>query len=209
VYIIDKPGAGQSVVVAAEIAPSAMDKEDDAFTLMNTMLGGSFLSRLNMNLREDKHWTYGAGSGKASVRGPAIFSARAAVQTDKTKESILEMLKELTQIGTAKPIAPDEFANAQKSMVLSLPGDWQTNNGIMGFLLQSILYNRGLDYPGKYPTILADLKITEIQQVANAQVKPDKLTWLIIGDRQKIEAGIRDLKLGPVKILDNDGKEIK
>ena len=119
------------------------------------------------------------------------------------------MLKELTQIGNAKPIAPDEFDNAQKSMVLSLPGNWQTNNGIMGFLLQSILYNRGLDYPGKYPTILAEMKITEIHQVANAQVKPDNLTWLITGDRQKIEAGIRDLKLGPVKILDNDGKEIK
>lgn len=209
VYIIDKPGAGQSQITAAEIAPSAMEKGYDEFSLMNNILGGTFLSRLNMNLREDKHWSYGAGSGINPVKGPGIFSASAGVQTDKTKESIQEFLKELTQINTTRPIAPDEFTKEQTSVILSIPGTWQTNNGIMWFLYSCVTYNRGLDYPNNYSTIVQNLKLSDIQNSAAKVVKPQNLTWLIIGDRQKIEAGIRELNLGPVKILDADGKEIK
>lgn len=209
VYIIDKPGAGQSQISAAEIAPSAMEPGYDEFSLMNNILGGTFLSRLNMNLREDKHWSYGAGSGINPVKGPGIFSASAGVQTDKTKESIQEFLKELTQINSTKPIAPDEFAKEQTSVILSIPGNWQTNNGIMWFLYSSVAFNRGLNYPNDYSTIIQNLKLPAVQQAAAKVVKPQNLTWLIVGDRQKIEAGIRELNLGPVKILDADGKEIK
>jgi zinc protease len=209
VYIIDKPGAVQSQISAAEIAPSVMEKGFDEFFLMNNILGGSFLSRLNMNLREEKHWCYGAGSGINPVKGPGIFSAGAGVQTDKTKESIQEFVKELTQINSTKPFASDEFTKEQTSVILSLPSDWQTNNGIMSFLYRSVAFNRGPDYPNNYSTILQNLKLADIQQSAAKVVKPQNLTWLIIGDRQKIEAGIRELNLGPVKILDADGKEIK
>ncbi|MCY7410934.1 MAG: insulinase family protein [Chitinophagales bacterium] len=209
VYIIDKPGAGQSYLYAAEIAPSATDNDHDAFALMNNMLGGTFLSRLNMNLREDKHWSYGAGSGASMVKGPSIFSARAGVQTDKTKESMVEMLKELTQITDVKPISADEFKNEQNSTILSLPGNWQSNDGVMNFLYQSILFNRGLDYPAKYSSILQNLTLDDVQNAAKKVVKPENLTWLIVGDREKIEAGIRELNFGTVKILDGDGKEIK
>jgi zinc protease len=186
-----------------------MEKGFDEFFLMNNILGGSFLSRLNMNLREEKHWCYGAGSGINPVKGPGIFSAGAGVQTDKTKESIQEFVKELTQINSTKPIASYEFTKEQTSVILSLPSDWQTNNGIMSFLYRSVAFNRGPDYPNNYSTILQNLKLADIQQSAAKVVKPQNLTWLIIGDRQKIEAGIRELNLGPVKILDADGKEIK
>jgi zinc protease len=209
VYIIDKPGAGQSQITAAEIAPSAMEKGYDEFSLMNNILGGTFLSRLNMNLREDKHWSYGAGSGINPVKGPGIFSASAGVQTDKTKESIQEFVKELTQINSTKPIAPDEFTKEQTSVILSIPSDWQTNNGIMWFLYNCVAFNRGPDYPSNYSNIIQNLKLADIQNSAAKIVKPQNLTWLIVGDRQKIEAGIRELNLGPVKILDADGKEIK
>ncbi len=209
VYIIDKPGAGQSQITAAEIAPSAMEKGYDEFSLMNNILGGTFLSRLNMNLREDKHWSYGAGSGIDPVKGPAIFSASAGVQTDKTKESIQEFIKELTQINSSRPVAPDEFTKEQSSVILSLPGDWQTNNGIMWFLQSCMTFNRGLDYPNNYSTIIQNLTLADIQQSAAKIVKPQNLTWLIVGDRQKIETGIRELNLGPLKILDTDGREVK
>jgi len=209
VYIIDKPGAGQSQILAAEIAPSAMEKGYDEFSLMNNILGGTFLSRLNMNLREDKHWSYGAGSGINAVKGPGIFIASAGVQTDKTKESIEEFLKELTQINNSKPNTLEEFTKEQTSVILSIPGNWQTNGGILDFLFSSVAFNRGLDYPNNYSTIMQNLTLSDIQNSARKVVKPQNLTWLIIGDRQKIEAGIRELKLGPVKILDTDGKEIK
>ncbi|MBK9510347.1 MAG: insulinase family protein [Cytophagaceae bacterium] len=100
---------------------------------MNNILGGTFLSRLNMNLREDKHWSYGAGSNISPTKGPGMFLANTGVQTDKTKESVVEILKELTQINDSKPIAQDEFEKEKNGAILSIPGDWQTNNGIIGF----------------------------------------------------------------------------
>jgi len=209
VYIIDKPGAGQSQIFAAEIAPSVMEQGYDEFSLMNNILGGTFLSRLNMNLREDKHWSYGAGSGINAVKGPGIFIASAGVQTDKTKESIEEFLKELTQINNSKPITLEEFTKEQTSVILSIPGNWQTNGGMLDFLFSSVAFNRGLDYPNNYSTIMQNLKLSDIQHSARKVVKPQNLTWLVIGDRQKIEAGIRALNLGPVRILDSEGKEIK
>lgn len=209
VYIIDKPAAVQSYIYAAEIAPSAMDKGNDAFNLMNNMLGGTFLSRLNMNLREDKHWSYGVYSGVNPTKGPGIFMARAPVQTDKTKESLQELLKELTQVNSTKLIAQDEFTKEQTSAVFSVPGGWQSNYGVINFLVQSIILNRGTDYPGKYSSILKNLTLTDIQNAAAKVVKPQSLTWLIIGDRSKIEAGIRELNFGPVKILDANGDEVK
>lgn len=209
VYIIDKPGAAQSNITASVIAPSSTDTGDEAVSLMNNILGGTFLSRLNMNLREDKHWSYGAGSFKSQAKGPALFTAIAAVQTDKTKESMQEMLKELTRINSSKPISADEFAKEQNSTILSIPAQWQTNYGIMRFIMSSIVLNRGVSYPGKYPSILQGLTPDDVQKAAGRVVKSRNLTWLIIGDRQKIEAGIRELNFGTVKILDADGNEVK
>lgn len=209
VYIIDKPGAAQSQLFAAVTSLSATDKDMDAFGLLNNILGGTFLSRLNMNLREDKHWSYGAGSSLASVKGPGIFMAATGVQTDKTKESIVEVLKELTQITDTKKVDKEELEKEQNAAILSIPGEWQTNGGILNFLSQAVKFNRGLDYPSKYSTILQNFTVNDIQQVANRVVKAKNLTWLIVGDRAKIEAGIRVLNLGSVKILDADGNEIK
>jgi zinc protease len=172
------------------------------------MLGGTFLSRLNMNLREDKHWSYGAFSGANLLKGPSYYSARTGVQTDKTKESIQEILKELTQINTDKPISKEEFENEQNSAVLSLPADWQTNSGVLSFLYSSVWYNRGTDYPGKYSSILKNITLPEVQEAARI-IQPANLTWLIVGDLQKVEAGIRELNLGPVKVLNADGQVIR
>lgn len=209
VYIIDKPGAGQSQIFAAEISGSTTDKDNDAFSLMNTMLGGSFLSRLNMNLREDKHWSYGAGSSLGASKGPGMFYAGGGFQTDKTKESIQEMNKELSQLVSTRPIDKTEFEKEQSASILALPGYWQTNSGILAFLYNSVLYNRGLDYPGNYATMLKNFTLADINNVATKYIKPQNITWLIIGDREKIEAGIKTLNLGPVKVLDTDGNEIK
>ena len=209
VYIIDKPEASQSQIFAGHTSLSAKDKDIDAFGLMNNILGGTFLSRLNMNLREDKHWSYGAGSNISPTKGPGMFLANTGVQTDKTKESVVEILKELTQINDSKPIAQDEFEKERNGAILSIPGDWQTNNGIIGFLQRSILFDRGLDYPNQYATNLENLSLSDMHNVAKKVVKAQNLTWLIVGDRAKIESGIRELNLGPVKILDKDGKEIK
>lgn len=208
VYIIDKPGVQQSSIFAAELSPSASNPDQDAIELMNAILGGTFLSRLNMNLREEKHWCYGAGSRFEKTKGQCIFYASAAVQTDKTKESIVEFQKELSQLISTKPIGEMEFKNEQLSQLLSLAGGWETNDAVKDFLLNTINYNRGLDYPGKYSSLLQSFTTDDMKKAAAKVVKPDNLTWLIIGDRVKIEKGIKELNIGPIKFLDEDGKEI-
>ena len=209
VYIIDKPGALQSIIFAAEISPSAKDPDYEKIQMMNRILGGEFTSRINMNLREDKHWAYGAFSIDIPAEGPGFFTGYAPVQTDKTKESIVEMKKELTRYVGDKPATQEEFDKAQKNAVMQLPGLWETNGSVLNALQSSIEYERGKDYLKNYPTMLQQLTLTDIQNAAKKVDKPENLTWVIVGDRSKIEQGIKDLNLGPVKYIDPEGNEVK
>ena len=209
VYLVDMPGAPQTVINAAVLSPSPASKNDDAIRLMNTMLGGSFLSRLNMNLREDKHWSYGAGARFYDTRSEGIYTATTSVQTDKTKESMVEILKELTQINADKPISAEEFAKEQNSTLLEIPGGWETNGSVRSFLQNSLIYNKGVDYPARYSSIIQQLSLSDITDASASLIKPKQLTWLIVGDRVKIEAGIRDLNYGTLTILDAKGNVIE
>ncbi|MEO8862635.1 MAG: pitrilysin family protein [Ginsengibacter sp.] len=208
VYIIDKPGAAQSIILSAEISPSAKDPDFDKIQMMNRILGGEFSSRIDMNLREDKHWAYGAGSFDVAAKGPGLFIAYAPVQTDKTKESIQEIQKELTQYVGDKPATEEEFNKVQKNRVMQLPGVWETNGSVLNALQSSIGYNRGINYLNNYPSMLQQLTLTDIQHAATKVVKPKSLTWVIVGDRSKIEQGIKDLHLGPIKYVDTEGNEV-
>ena len=209
VYIIDKPGAQQSIIFAAEISPSAKDPDYEKIQMMNRILGGEFTSRINMNLREDKHWAYGAFSFNIDTKGPGFFTGYAPVQTDKTKESISEMQKELTQYVGDKPATDQEFSKVQKNAVMQLPGLWETNNSVLNALQTAIEYDRGIDYLNTYPTMLQQLTVTDIRNAAMKVDKPKNLTWVIVGDRSKIEAGIKELNLGPIKYIDTEGNELK
>jgi zinc protease len=208
VYIIDKPGALQSVIFAAEISTSAKDPEFEQIKMMNRIFGGQFSSRINMNLREDKHWSYGAGSANIAGKGPGFFFCYAPVQTDKTKESMVEIQKELTQYVGDKPVSQTEFDKVQKNSIMQLPGVWETNGSVLRALQTNIIYDRGLNYLYNYPTTLKELKLQDIQHAATRVVKPKILTWVIVGDRTKIEAGIRDLNYGTIKFIDTDGNSV-
>jgi zinc protease len=209
VYIIDKPGALQSIIFAGEISPSAKDPDNQKIQMMNRILGGDFTSRINMNLREDKHWAYGAFSIDIPTEGPGFFTGYAPVQTDKTAESIVEMKKELTQYVGDKPATQEEFDKAQKNAVLQLPGLWETNSAVLDELQTAIKYDRGKDYLKNYPTMLQQLTLADIRNAAKKVDKPENLTWVIVGDRSKIEQGIKELNLGPVKYIDSEGNEVK
>ncbi|HZV68695.1 MAG TPA: pitrilysin family protein [Saprospiraceae bacterium] len=209
VYIIDMPDAEQTQINAALFSPAPNSEGYEALRLMNTMLGGSFLSRINSNLREDKHWSYGAFSFIQETKHQGLFITNAGVQTDKTKESIIELQKELTQVNGTKPITEEEFKKEQRATLLEIPGRWETNGNIRNYIDYALSYGKGLDFPSKYASIIQNLTLNEIRNAATSLVKPQQLTWLIIGDRKKIEAGVRELNLGTVKILDKDGNEIK
>jgi zinc protease len=204
VYVYDRPGALQSTILCGHAAPPRANPQEIAQQVMNTVLGGQFISRVNMNLREDKHWSYGAGTLFWDARGPRPFLAYAPVQTDKTKESVQELLKELGGIAGDRPVTAEELQAAQSNMTLSLPGQWETTGAVLGSIGEIVRFGFDDRY---YDGFAAKVRAVSLLDVAAAArvVQPDKLVWVIAGDRAKIEPGLRELGLGEVKAIDADG----
>lgn len=209
VYLVDRPGSLQSVIVAGHISLPKANPDELAINTMNNILGGVFTSRLNLNLREDKHWSYGVFSFLADAKGQRPFLSISPVQTDKTKESIVEVLKELKQVLKDKPITQEEFTKDQTNQVLELPGSWETNGRVLNSILNIVRYGYGDDYYKKYANEVRNLTLNQVNAAAQKVIQPDKLVWLIVGDRSKIETGIRELNLGEIKVLDVDGNPVK
>jgi zinc protease len=209
VYIVDKPGALQSIVFAGELAPSGKSTDWASMVMMNRILGGEFTSRINMNLREDKHWSYGSASVLVDAKGQGMFIGFAPVQTDKTKESIVELKKELEQYIKDKPATVEEFSKVQQNAVLQLPGRWETNSAVIRALEEQVKYSRGDDYWPTYSTKIRNMSLQEINTAAKNVVKPSGMIWVIVGDRTKIEKGISELQLGEIHFMEGEGTEKK
>jgi zinc protease len=209
VYIMDKPGAPQSMVVCGHPAPSSADPDNVAITTMNTILGGDFVSRINMNIREDKHWSYGAQSAIPGARGQRPFLVLAPVQSDKTKETMVEIKAELEGILGKKPITQDEFVNAKNSIVLGLPGQWETMGAVLGSLEEMVEYGLADDYFQRYPGLVQKLTIADLAKAAAKTIHPEGVVWIIIGDRAQIEPKIRELGFTQVTVIDADGNIVK
>ncbi|MFA6439098.1 MAG: insulinase family protein, partial [Bacteriovoracaceae bacterium] len=208
VYLIDKPGAGQSIVIAGHATLPQANPDEIAIETMNNVLGGMFTSRVNMNLREDKHWAYGAQTVFFGAKGQRPFLALAPVQTDKTKESMMEVMKELKQVIGDKPVTREEFEKVQKNAVLELSGSWETNGAIMGSIANIVRYGYADDYYQTYAKKVNNLSYEEVRDVAKKALYPDNLVWIIVGDREKVEQGIKELQYGEMKYLDADGNDL-
>jgi len=201
VYLIDRPGALQTVILAGNLAPPKNNPNEVRIEVMDAILGGNFGSRINMNLREDKHWSYGAGTFIRDARGQRPFVAYAPVQTDKTKESIIELSKELQGILAGRPVDSTELAQAKSSLTLTLPGGWETMEEVDATIRSIVTFGLDDRYFDTYPTKVRAVDAGQVPAAAAETVHPDKLVWLIVGDRAKIEAGVRELKLGEVKVI--------
>lgn len=208
VYLMDRPGSIQSSIMAAHIAPARANPDEISFETLNTVLGGAFISRINMNLREDKHWSYGATSFLLPARGQRPFVVAASVQTDKTKESLVEMQKELSDIVKTRAVTGDELAMARDNQILSLPGSRETIGGVLNKILELVQYELPDDYFDTYSGKVRGLQTSDMATAAERLIRPDKLVWVVVGDRSKIETGIRDLKLGDVHLIDADGNPV-
>ncbi len=209
VYLIDRPGSVQSVVVAAHLAPPKSDPDDIALETANTILGGMFTSRINMNLREDKHWSYGARTGLIGTRGLRPFMATAPVQGDKTKETMVEIAKEFKQILGDQPPSADELSKAQENRTLRLPGSRETMSQVAGSIRDIVQYGLPDDYYDKYPDLIRALTTQQLAAAARKLIRPSDLVWVIVGDRAKIEAGIRELNYGELHLIDADGNHVQ
>lgn len=204
-YLIDKPGAIQSVVIAGHLAPPTNNPDEILIETMNTILGGTFTSRLNMNLREDKHWSYGARSLFIDARGQRMFFAYAPVQTDKTIETIQEIQAEFSDILGDRPPSEDELMKAQKNQTLRLPGRFETMGAVSGAVIEMVQYGIEEDYYETYAGKVQSLKTDDLSFAAQKVLRPDNLVWLIVGDSKKVEEGIRALGFGEFEVLDLDG----
>jgi zinc protease len=208
VYLIDKPGAGQSIIISGHVTLPQANPDEIAIETMNNVLGGMFTSRVNMNLREDKHWAYGAQTLFLGAKGQRPFLALAPVQTDKTKESMIEVTKELKQMIADKPVTKEEFEKVQKNAVLELSGSWETSNAIMGSIGNIVRYGYSDDYYQTYANKVNNLSYEDVRDAAKKALFPDNLVWIIVGDKAKVEKGIKELNYGELKYLDADGNDI-
>jgi predicted Zn-dependent peptidase len=208
VYLIDRPDAQQSLILAGSLAPSTEAPNNLQIQTMNGAFGGAFTSRLNMNLREDKHWAYGAFSILQNALGQRPFLLYAPVQTDKTAPSIAEMLKEARAVIGPQPLTDQEIDKIKVGDVRSMPGGYQTTSAVMGALQGIVLYDRPDDYVRTLKSRIEAQTDASVQAAAQEIIHPDQLTWVIVGDLKKIEAPIRALKLGDIQVLDTDGKPV-
>jgi zinc protease len=209
VYLVDRPGAPQSTIVTGEVAPPRNTPDDLAIEAMNNVLGGSFGSRVNQNLREDKHWSYGSNTLIRATTGQRVFMTVAPVQTDKTKESMSEVNKEMRGIVRGKPVTAEELAATKDELTLSLPGSRESSEDVMAALSEIARFGLAPDYFETYGPKIRALTLADISAAAERVVRPDNLVWVVVGDRAKIEAGVRELNLGELHIVDADGNPVK
>jgi zinc protease len=198
--LIDKPGAAQSSFRIGGIGAPRSTKDYFALQVLNTILGGSFTSRLNQNLRETKGYTYGAGSNFSMRRLAGPFTASAEVVSAKSDSALLEFMKELRAIRDTVPT--DELAKAKRYLQLGLPEDFETTGSIAGQMLPLITYGIPLDFYNSAVENIGAVTQADVQRVARQYVDPDRLTLVIVGDRKTIEPGLRALRPGEIIVRD-------
>ncbi|MEM1056956.1 MAG: pitrilysin family protein [Bacteroidota bacterium] len=209
VFLLDRPGAQQSILMAAHLAPPRDNPDELAISTLNTLLGGSFTSRVNMNLREDKGWSYGAQSLILGAKAQRPFIVYAPVQTDRTAESMTEVINELRAITSDRPATSAEIAQAKAGQTLTLAGRWETLSALGSSATEIVQYDLADDYYQVYADAIRTLGEDEVADAAQALVRPDNVVWVIVGDLAEIEESVRALALGPVEVIDADGNVVR
>ena len=208
VFLVDQPGAVQATILAGEPVRSSLVPNFWDFLLANDVLGGQFTARLNMNLREAKHWAYGVYSFSSGALGQQPWLAVAPVQIDKTAESLTEMQREISDFVSTKPATADELAKVKATNIRGLPGQYETGGAVMAQISGMVTYHRPDDYVQHKKQIIEGVSLDAVNTAAH-DIDPNHLTWVVVGDLSKIEAPIRALNFGEVSVIDADGKPVK
>ncbi|HYL12675.1 MAG TPA: pitrilysin family protein [Terriglobales bacterium] len=208
IYIVDKPAAPQTFVLAGGVGVPRSSPDYVPIEVMNNALGGLFSSRINMNLREEHGYTYGAFSVFLYRRGPGIFGAGGGIRTDVTAPAVGEIFKELERIRSA-PLTADELKLAKDSFSLSLAGLFETSERTARTVGDLFTYDLPLDYYQVLPAKINAVGSEDVQRVATRYVHPDTSIVVAVGDRNKIEPELKKLSLGPIEMIDYDGNPVK
>jgi zinc protease len=204
VVMVDKPGAAQTQLRVAAIGVPRSTPDYAALEVMNASLGGLFSSRINMNLREQHGYTYGAGSVFQYRRSAGPFFVATGVRTDVTGASVSEIFKEINRM-VEVPLAADELSLARDSLVRSLPGLFETSSQVVSSFTSVYVYDLGLDYFLKYPQQVGAVTAETVQDVAKRHLVPGRMVVVAVGDRAKVAPQLGKLNLGATELRDADG----
>jgi zinc protease len=201
---VDKPNASQSAIFLGNLVIPRKAPEYADLKLATDILGGRSTARLYMNLRQDKGYTYGAYSFLSSHCGQSAFISYAQVQTDFTKESLVEFMREIKGITGERPIPADELKAGQNYLAKGFPQAFQTFNGVAEQMSTLITYDLPLDEWQAYMDHISSAGISTVTNTAKRFIHPEAQIIVVVGDLQKIEAGIRELNLGTVEIISSE-----
>jgi predicted Zn-dependent peptidase len=175
---------------------------------MNMAFGGQFTARLNMNLREEKGYTYGYRSRFDWRKSASSYSAGGSVQTAVTKEALFETLKEYRDLHRHRPINADEFEKAKLGLIRGFPPSFETPSQVMRRLLDIVHFGLPDDYFSGHVARLEAVTLDDVHRVAAEHVDPEALSIVVVGDRAMIEAPLRELGL-PIVHLDHEGQPLE
>jgi zinc protease len=209
VILVDRPNSPQSMIVAGHLMPSSGADNYLELETMNGVLGGTFTARMNMNLREDKGWAYGAYTGITSARGQRLWYNYAPVQTDKTAAAMSEIIGEITNYRSNKPATQEELDLFVKSKTLTLPGRFEKSNTVLNHMISNDNLGREQKSAEKLQSKYDNMTPAMMAKLAKSEFKPEAMVWVVIGDLAKVEANIRKLNLGDVEIWDEKGNKLK
>ncbi len=209
VYLIDYPAAGQSVIVGSQLVMASNDPDTLSFNVMNDVIGGQFTARINMNLREDKGWAYGANSYTKSARGQRPYLVSTSVQSDQTGPAMAEIAKEYKNFLGSKPATDAELDLVKRNRIRTLPGSYETNGALLSSIGTLIEYGLPESYLYDYGQRVEALDLAEIQGIARQALKPGAFIWFVAGDISKIRPQIEKLGLGEIVVLDRNGQPVK
>ena len=207
IYIADKPGAPQSVIRSGYLTVPRHHPDYLALNLLNYILGGQFSARLNMNLRQDKGYSYGYMSGIDWLTGRSALTAGGSVQTEVTKESVAETIKEFEEIRSARPVTQEEFDDAVNGILRGLPNQFETHGQVLNQLVRLVAFDLPDDYFGTYAEEVGNLTLADIHRVAEEHIKAGALKIVVAGDAASVEPAIRELGY-PVVPIDYEGTMI-
>ena len=202
ITIVDMPGAAQSQIRIGWVGVPRSTPDYFTIEVLNTILGGSFTSRLNQNLREEHQYSYGASSRFDMRLSAGAFQAGAGVQTDKTAEALREFFKELN--GILKPVGAEELTKAKNYVALSFPSEFETSGDLSAKMEEMIVYGLPDRHFGAYVDNIQKVTSAEVQKVAATYIQPQRFAVVVVGDRKVIESGVRALNLGPVRVMSVD-----
>ena len=210
VILVDHPEAPQSTIVAGHaIAPYDPETSTELY-IMNGVFGGGFEARINMNLREDKHWSYGMSSGiRQNTSGDQYIAVSGSVQTDKTMESMQEIMREYDEFVSSRPATDEEVDRVKLNRTRSLPGTFATNRGFLSSIITSDSYGLPFDYAETRAERIDAVTIDDVNDSARGVIDPGKLTWVIVGDLTEIEDKVRSLEYGDVEVWDAFGNRLR